>query len=398
MLEKESLWTKNFIMISLINFIVTLIFYLLIVVIAGYAVDEFDASTSTAGLVSSIFIIGSLFGRLLTGRIITSVGSKRTLQIGLLAFFITTFAYFVALNIPSLIVLRLLHGMSMGIIGTTTGTLIAQIIPPTRRGEGIGYFSLSAVLATAIGPFIGILLTQNAESFNTVFIFNAVLVVICVLMYFTVDLNKVNTMVKTNLETADKGFKLSNYIEPKAVPISFIALLVGVAYSGVMSFLSFYAESIHLIKAGSFFFLVYAIVILCTRPITGPLMDRKGANVIVYPSLIIFSLGMYSFSQASNSAIFLIAAALIGIGYGNFSSIAQALAVKVTEPHRYGLATSTYFIFLDLGLGIGPYILGLIEPHTTYRVLFFAMVPVILFALVCYYFLVGLKEARLKTH
>lgn len=394
MLEKEPLWTRNFVMISLINFLGTLIFYLLIVVIAGFAVDEFHASTSTAGLVSSIFIVGSLIGRLLTGRAITSVGSKRTFQIGLIAFFITTCAYFVAFNLPVLMIVRLLHGISFGIIGTTTGTLIAQIIPPSRRGEGIGYFSLSTVLATAIGPFIGILLTQHTDSFSSIFIFNTVLVVVCVLMYFTVNLNNIKAPAKTTTHNAAQeiGFKFSNYIETKALPISLIVLLIGFAYSGVMSFLSFYSESIDLVKAGSFFFLVYAITILCTRPITGPLMDRKGANIVVYPALIIFAVGMLLFSQATNSLIFLVAAGLIGIGNGNMNSIAQALAVKSTEPHRYGLATSTYFIFLDLGLGVGPYLLGLIEPHTTYRTLFLAMVPVILLALVLYYFLVHKKN------
>ncbi|WP_408063441.1 MFS transporter [Ureibacillus sp. GCM10028918] len=383
-------------MISLTNFLVTLIFYLLIVVIAGFAVDEFGASTSTAGLVSSIFIVGSLLGRLLTGRVITSIGSKRTFQIGLIAFFITTWAYFVAANLPILILIRLLHGIAVGIIGTTTGTLIAQIIPPSRRGEGIGYFSMSAVLATAIGPFIGILLTQNTESFSSIFLFNSILVVVCVLMYFTVNLNNISAPAKIIEASDDKGFRLSNYIEPKALPISIIVLFIGFAYSGVMSFLSFYSESINLVKAGSFFFLVYAITILCTRPITGPLMDRKGANIVSYPALAIFAIGMLLFSQATNSLVFLIAAGLIGIGYGNMNSIAQALAVKSTEPHRYGLATSTYFIFLDIGLGIGPFILGLIEPHTTYRMLFLAMVPIILVALVLYYFLVH-KKTRSKN-
>ncbi|KGR77309.1 MFS transporter [Ureibacillus sinduriensis] len=394
--QKEPLWTKNFIMISLTNFLVTLIFYLLIVVIAGFAVDKFNASTSIAGLVSSIFIVGSLLGRLLTGRVITSIGSKRTFQIGLIAFFITTWAYFIAINLPMLILIRLLHGIAVGIIGTTTGTLIAQIIPPSRRGEGIGYFSMSAVLATAIGPFIGILLTQHTESFTSIFLFNAILVVVCVLMYFTVNLNHIKAPAKVTEATDEKGFKLSNYIEPKALPISIIVLFIGFAYSGVMSFLSFYSESINLVKAGSFFFLVYAITILCTRPITGPLMDRKGANIVSYPALAIFAMGMFLFSQATNSIVFLIAAGLIGIGYGNMNSIAQALAVKSTEPHRYGLATSTYFILLDIGLGVGPFILGLVEPYTTYRQLFLAMVPIILLALVLYYFLVHKKYQALK--
>ena len=159
-LTKEKLWTKEFLTVSLINFIITLMFYLLIVTIASYAQSEYGASTSTAGLVSSIFIIGSLIGRLGTGRVIGSVGTKKTLWVGLLFFTITSILYFATFNIGLLILNRLLQGIAVGIAGTATGTIIAQILPNARKGEGIGYYSLSAILATAIGPFIGILLLK----------------------------------------------------------------------------------------------------------------------------------------------------------------------------------------------------------------------------------------------
>ncbi len=78
------LWTKDFIIVSIVNFLVTLVFYLLIVIIGVYAVNEFDATTSQVGLVTGIFIIGALLGRLFIGRFIESIGRKRTLYIGLI--------------------------------------------------------------------------------------------------------------------------------------------------------------------------------------------------------------------------------------------------------------------------------------------------------------------------
>jgi len=105
--SRQKLWTKDFLIVSLINFTITLIFYLLMVTIAGYAVEHFGASTSTAGLVSSIFIIGTLFGRLGTGRIIGDWGSKKTLFCGLLLFMLSTMSYFIATNLPLLMINRL---------------------------------------------------------------------------------------------------------------------------------------------------------------------------------------------------------------------------------------------------------------------------------------------------
>ncbi|WP_042346749.1 MFS transporter [Bacillus massiliigorillae] len=391
-MKKEKLWTKEFLTVSAINFMLTLMFFLLMVTIASYAKTEFNATTSTAGLVSSIFIIGSLIGRLGTGRVIGVIGTKKTLWIGLIAFAITTVFYFFASSVSLLLVNRLLQGIAVGIAGTATGTIIAQILPPTRKGEGIGYFSLSAILATAIGPFIGILL-MKLDNFEWIFTLNTVLSVICILIYAIVKI-KLPVATGKGKEEGKTSF-LSKFIEIKALPISFIAFLVGFSYSGVMSFLSFYAEEINLVTASSYFFLVYAIVVLLSRPITGKLMDARGANIVSYPALIIFAVGMFLFSQASAGWMLLAAAAFIGFGYGNFNSVAQAVAVKVTEPHRFGLATATYFILFDLGLGVGPYILGFVVPHTGYRPVFLSMVVLIIISIPLYFLLHGRKDREL---
>ena len=165
---KPILWTKDFIIVSAMNFFFTLIFFLLMVTIAVYAVDEFQASTSEAGLVSGIFIIGVLLGRLGAGRFIEQVGTKRLLLMGIICFGITTLLYFGINSLSFLLVNRLLHGVSFGIVSTATGTIVAQIIPNSRRGEGVGFYSLSVSLATAIGPFVGMYLRVNAN-FPTIF-------------------------------------------------------------------------------------------------------------------------------------------------------------------------------------------------------------------------------------
>ena len=392
--SKQKLWTKDFIIVALINFTVTLIFFLLMVTIAGYAVEEFNASTSTAGLVSSIFIIGTLFGRLGGGRIIGDWGSKKTLFVGLLLFLLTSMFYFLAVNLPMLMIIRLLHGVALGLTSTATGTIVAQILQPERRGEGIGYYSLSAILATAIGPFVGILLTQTFDDYRMIFAVNSILAIGCFFIYYLVTVPVIQKNGK--FAVRQRGFSISSFIEMRAVPISFVALIIGFAYSGVMSFMTFYAEEIQLVTAGSYFFIVYAIVVLLTRPFTGKLLDQKGANVVVYPCLIIFAIGMFAFSSASTTVVFIIAAACIGVGYGNFNSVAQAVAVKITPNERLGLATSTYFILFDLGLGVGPYVLGLFVPTYGYRSIFFAMVIVILLSILLYYFLHGKKEKEMQ--
>lgn len=392
--SRTRLWTKDFVIVSSINFFITLIFYLLMVTLAIYAVNELDASTSEAGLISGIFIIGTLIGRLFIGRFIDSIGRKKTLFIGLIFFTLTTILYFVDLGIGFLLVNRLIHGMAMGMASTATGTIVAQIIPPTRKGEGIGYYSMSATLATAIGPFIGLFMAQHT-SFQIIFSFCLALGVISLITAFFLYVPVLKVTAKV---TESKGFKLSNFIEPKALPISIITLLLAFCYSSVLSFISFYAIEIDLVNTASFFFVVYAVAVLISRPFSGPLMDRKGSNFIMYPAFIIFGVGLLLLSMTTNSFTLLAAGFLIGLGFGNMQSSSQAIAVKLTPPHRMGMATSTFFIMLDAGLGFGPYILGFIIPITGYSTLYVILGVLVILTSVLYHFLHGKKERTARTN
>lgn len=386
-MNDAKLWTKDFLITSLINFLLTCVFYLLVVIVAVYAKTEFNASASVAGLATGIFIIATLIGRIFVGSKINSIGYKRTLMIGTFLFAASSLLYFIQINIGFFLFVRFLHGATLGFAGTATGTIVAKIIPANRRGEGIGYYSMSSTLATAIGPFLGILLTQHT-GYELVFGVCSLLGIISFITSFFIEVSEPEKMIE---KESMKELKLSNYLEPKAIPVSFIMLIAALCYSGVLSFMNLYARELHLLKAASFFFLVYSVAILCSRPFSGRLLDAKGANFVMYPAFLFFAIGMFVLSAAQNSFILLLSGVLIGLGYGNMQSCIQALAVKVTPVHRMGLATSTFFIFLDAGLGFGPYLLGFIVPYTTYGHLYFGLCFVILFNILLYFLLHGRK-------
>lgn len=130
---QEKIWTKDFIIVSFINFMAILMFYLLMVTIASFSIDTYGVSTSTAGLVSSIFIIGSLFGRLGAGRTIGKLGPSKMLWIGLIGFLITSCLYFIEAGVGLLLLVRLAQGIAVGIIGTATGTIVAYLLPASRK-------------------------------------------------------------------------------------------------------------------------------------------------------------------------------------------------------------------------------------------------------------------------
>jgi MFS family permease len=266
------------------------------------------------------------------------------------------------------------------------GTIVASVVPSKRYGEGLGYFTLSQIMATALGPFIGLLLIRHG-SFDSVIIACAIASAAGLLIMPVLSVKDVELTAEQVEET--KGFRLGSYIEPKVVPVALVVMVVYLCYGSVISFLALYSEEIGLMGAAGFFFIVYATVTFLTRPFVGRRFDAKGENSVIYPAIPVFALGLAALSQARHGYMLLIAAAIMGLGYGAIQSSGQAIAVKVTPPHRSGLANSTFYTFADIGSGVGPLLCGLLVPLTGYRGMYLAMAIVAVGGLVLYYALYG---------
>jgi MFS family permease len=387
-MNKPKLWTKNFLIVSIANFFLYFTFYLLMVTITTFATEKFHASPSQAGLASGIFVIGILIARIFSGRYIDQVGWKKMLYIGFILFLITTCIYVLVNSMEFLLINRFLNGAAMGIASTATGTIVAKIIPNERRGEGTGYYALSVTVAAAIGPFLGMFITGHTALYMN-FVVCIIFLAISFVAVFFVQVPKLE-FKKEELQKK-KSFSLQNFFEAKAIPISIVSSIIALGYSSILTFLTSYVKEINLVDVGSFFFVIYATFVLASRPFTGKWFDKKGENFVVYPSILLFAIALVILSQAHSGFLLLLAGALVGLGYGTTSSSAQAISVKVSPKHRIGLATSTNFIFQDLGVGIGPFILGLFVPLVGYRGLYIMMAVVTLISLFIYYFLHGRK-------
>lgn len=389
MMKSERLWTKDFILVSTINATLTFVFYLLIVIIGVYATATFQASVSQAGLITGIFIIGTLIGRLFTGYFIDSFGHKKTLLAGLILFGLTSCLYFIQVSIELLIITRFLHGMALGAGSTATGTIVAQVIPRARSAEGIGYYSMSSTISTALGPLIGLFMMHHT-SFTFIFMLCTSLSIIGLGFSFWL-----RVPAKTNsAKRPEQRFALSNFIERKSLPIAVVALLCAFCFSAVLSYINAYALELDLVKAASFFFLIYSIAIFMSRPFTGRLLDNRGANMIMFPAILLFAAGLLVLGLTKSPFLLLLSGALIGLGFGNIQSSAQAIAVLSAHPKRIGLATSTFYIFMDIGLGFGPYLLGLLIPFMGYANMYFVLSGIVLCTLLVYELLHGRKDRK----
>lgn len=394
---KTPIWTKSFNINFITNFLVYLCMYLLIVIVASYTKEVYHASDSVAGLVSGLFIIGSLIGRFATGKYVNKIGPKRILLIGLAFLLITQLCYFIEGSLSFLMFTRLINGIATGITTTATGTIAAYVTPSERKSEGISLFSLSLVIGAAIGPFFGLLLI-NSFPIKLLFFICLICGIISFIISFFVNVKFEITNETSTPTTKRKGFNLSNYIAKEAVPVAIIMLIAGLTYSSILTFLQFFAKEIDLVSLASYFFIFYAIASLITRPIAGRLMDQKTENVVAYPSFILLFLTFLVLSLTHSGWMLVLAGLLLGAGYGNISSCMQAIAIKVSPPTKYGIATSTYFIGLDLGLGFGPYVLGFATSTMTYAQLYGVMAVVVIITLIIYYLVHGRKVKAMESY
>ena len=390
---KEKLWTTTFVVNMLLNFIFYLVFYLPTVVIGTMAMERYHASASIAGILSGIFIVGGFIARLWAGNNMKRLGAKKLLYIGTLIYFLLTFAYFFVHSVVLLLILRLVHGLGFGIAATASGTLAGAIVPSSRRGEGIGYYALSVTLSSAVGPFLSMFLYRTSGFYSLIWL-SALLLFIALVGIFFIHVEKTTDSSNSVDNKVHKKFAWSNYFEKEALPISLIAFLIGISYSSILSFMDAYARNIHLSEAASFFFFFYAITVLLSRPITGRVFDGFGDNFVMYPTYLFFALGLLLIGFAHSGWMLLLAAIFIGLGYGSFSPFGQAIAIRNSEAHRLGITTSTFFGFMDMGVGFGPFILGMFMPLLGYRNLYFASAILALLIAVIYHFVHGRHAKR----
>ncbi|MEB7504879.1 MFS transporter [Arthrobacter koreensis] len=385
------LWTRAFSLAIAVNFFISLVFYLLMTSMALYAVERFGASDTAAGLTTGSFVLGALAARIFAGKFLDFVGRRRMLLTGLLLYTVAALFYIPAGTLGVLITIRVLHGAAFGLASTAISASVMGLIPAGRRGEGTGYFGISATLATAVGPFLAVLLVDRT-SYDVLYMVTAACAAASLLTALALRLPE---RTLTAAETAAKWrMRPADFFEPRAAAVASVMLVAGAAYSGVLTFLNSYAQEKDMVAAASAFFLIYAGIVFISRFVVGRLQDIHGDNAVVYPILTSFAIGLGLLAWAPNTSVLALAGAFVGMGFGALMPTAQAIAVTVAPDHRIGIATSTFFLMLDAGIGLGPFLLGLLIPLTGFSGMYAVLTAVVAAAMVLYHFVHGRLAGR----
>lgn len=352
----ERLWTKSFIQMTLTLFFLFFGFYLLIPTLPLY-VTELGGNETHVGLIMGLFTLAAVVARPIVGGLLDRYGRKIFIIVGLIFFTLTLFAYHWAMSVFFLLALRLVHGVSWAMSTTSIGTAVTDIIPASRRGEGMGWYGMSMTVAMAVGPLVGVWIVQ-VSSFASLIHVATSLCVIAILFALTTKIPQIKHKQTGKIVFFDRS----------VLTITIVMFFLAFTYGGIMTFLPLFVETIQ-VNPGTFF-LIYAISLTVTRPFAGKLADKRGESVVVIPSYFILILALVVLSFSTGLTGIVITAILYGIGFGSAQPVLQAATINLVAPEKRGIANASFFTAFDLGIGLGSIILGLVSRFIGFEFLF----------------------------
>jgi len=341
-----ALWTRDFVLMCLCNVVMSICFYMLLPTFSVY-VKFLGWNDSAAGIVVGILTFSSLFVRPWAGRVADTYGRRGIWIVANIVFLMVVLCYNWLIIMPLLFVLRIIHGFSWGAYTNATSAAAADLIPPQRLGEGMGFSGLGIGIGAAVAPGLGFYLIRG-NNFSHLFYMVAALSFIALLFAVVIRLPKLRIQ---------PGGPPPALWEPTAVRPAVVMFFAAFILGVVMTFLALFAAEKGIANAGAYF-TIYAFTLVITRPLGGTLFDRLGHRVIVVTSFLCLCAAMLLISLTTGLVPFLVAALLQGVGFGSLQSTLQALSVAKCAPERRGAAQSTFFTSYDIGIGTGSMVMG----------------------------------------
>lgn len=367
--EKQAtpLWTKDFILIAAVNFLVFSSWQTLPFVLPVY-LQTLGADDTVLGWVTAITTISALLIRPFCGIILDRFGRKGIFLAGI-AFMGLASASFAFIPIVGIILaMRFVHGLAWGITSTSSQTVASDIIPPKRFGEGMGLFALSASLAFAIAPGIALELFHASGMTYVV----AVAVGVLVMAFVLASILKYRPIKKT------ASFKPSSMFNRSSILPATIMFFLTSCYGSLVTFLAIHAES-QGVEGIGFFFTAYAIAVALSRPLLGKFVDQRGYAVVLLPGIALVATALVVLSLAHSLPMFILTAFLYGFGFAGCQSTLQTMAVADAEPEHRGAANATFLVGFDGGIGVGSVVSGWMAAALGYSGMYlcFAVLPIV---------------------
>ena len=373
----ERLWNRNYCKVMAANFSLFFAFYVLTPLLPLYLSEHFGATKDMIGLVLSGYTITALVIRPFSGYMVDSFPRKIVLMVSFGAFAIFFAGYLAASTLLLFTIVRTLHGGPFGTLTTANATVAIDVLPSSRRTEGIGYYGLSNNLAMALAPTIGIYVYQLTHSFE--FLFWIALIVACAgwLVDATVTLPSKEIVRNKSKLSLDRFFLVRGWL----LGLNMVAF--GFSFGVLSNYLAIYGKEVMGITGGTgTYFLLCSVGLIASR-LQGSKALRQGRVTYNAGSGMVISLIGYTifiaFSTLGDSLMYIGyygSALLIGLGNGHMWPAFQNMTINVAHNNQRGTANSTILISWDIGMGLGILLGGVIAEFLGYGSAFWTVVIV----------------------
>ncbi len=378
----ERLWNGNYLRVWGANFLLYFSFMLLTPLFPLYLSETFDADKQMIGLVLSGYTLTALLIRPFSGYLVDSFPRRVVLLASFFLFFVLFIGYPLSATLWLFAVVRTLHGAPFGMATVSNSTVAIDVLPASRRAEGIGYYGLSNNIATAISPTIALIIYGMTGNYDSIFILAILVSGLAFYCNYTLKLSP-----RPLASTKRPPLSLDRFILLKAWRQGLCMACFSFSYGILSTYIAIYGkEELGITEGTGLFFLLLSAGLICSR-LTGGRSLRKGrvtqnASLGVLVSLV----GYFVFAFCHNAWGYYGAALIIGLGNGHMFPAFQTMFLNLASNDQRGTANSTLYVSWDTGVGIGVLLGGMVAEHWGYHPAFWLMWAANAFG-VCFYFI-----------
>lgn len=366
--NSEKLWNHQYWKVMISNFMLFFAFYLLTPLLPLYLDSTFAADKDTIGIVLSGYVVATFLIRPFSGFIVDSFNRKKVLLICFFAFFICFSGYLGATTLLMFAIVRTMHGIPFGAATVANSTVAIDVLPASRRAEGIGYYGLSNNLAMAIAPSAGIYLYKYTGSFEILFWTSLVIAFIGFISASTVKL-PVKVIKKSRIH-----MDLDHFFLTRAWMMAINICLFGLCWGVMQNYVALYGQQELGITDGTgVFFAILSGGLILSR-LTGHKALREGKMTMNCTQGVLLSLaGYFLFALAVNEYTFYLSGLLIGLGNGRMYPAFLNMFIRVARHDQRGTANSSILISWDFGMGLGILIGGVVAEYISFSAAFWTV-------------------------
>jgi len=376
----EKLWNSNYTKVWMANFMIFFSYNVITPLLPLYLSETFGANKDTTGIVLSGYTLMALFSRPFSGYLVDSFPRRIVLLSCYFLFFAFFAGYLVAGSLTLFAIVRTLHGAPMGSTTVANSTVAIDVLHPTRRSEGIGYYGLSNNLATSISPTIGILIYDHFHSYKLIF----AVALTCSFLGFII-----NSTVKfkdKEVVPNKEPISLDRFFLVKGWRLGVAMAALAFSYGVIATYLASYGKEVLGITTGTgYWFFVLSCGLMLSRLIGARSLRKGKALENACGGMLLSVFGYFLFAALHNNIGYYGSAIIVGLGNGHMWPAFQTMFINLAPNNKRGTANSTQLTMWDTGIGIGIVAGGFILEHQGYDTAFWAAWIVNVFGVIFFF-------------